>query len=403
MSFRRRVLFIAEAATLAHITRPLVLARSLEPAKYDIHFASADRYGFIFGQEHFRRWPLSSLPMETFLNRVAAGKPIFETSVLRDYIEQDRALLRQIKPEVVIGDLRLSLQVSARLERVPYFGLVNAYWSPFADPHYSVPDHPLVKLLGERVANAGFGLIAPLLLASHTLPMNRVRREHGLAILRRLQQVYCDADQVLYVDVPELIPLTALPPNHHYLGGVAWSPSTSLPSWWPELDESRPSIYVTVGSSGDMDVVPKILNALAEMPVNVMVATAGRTKLIDPPANVYVADYLPGLEAAARSSLVICNGGSPTTLQALVNGVPVIGIASNMDQFLNIDFVSRTGAGQTLRASTLNGSMLREACERLLWQPSARTQAQFLQRSLAKYDAAARLAELIDLHARKEP
>ena len=37
---RKRVLFLAEAATLAHVARPTVLARSLDPARFDVCVAT---------------------------------------------------------------------------------------------------------------------------------------------------------------------------------------------------------------------------------------------------------------------------------------------------------------------------------------------------------------------------
>ena len=396
MTGRRRILFIAEAATLAHITRPLVLANGLNPEKYEVHFASADRYSMIFGADRFKRWPLNSLATEKFLRRVARGKPIFEYSVIREYVADDLALFDKVKPDIVIGDLRLSLQISARIARIPYFSLVNAYWSPYARPNFVVPDHVLVRLFGARIADAGFKLLAPLIMAMHTLPMNRARYHFGLPLVSQLQQVYTDADQVLYVDASELIPTFDLPSNHHYLGPVVWSPRTPLPDWWSRLDPNRPCVYVTLGSSGDTHTLPTILAALETEPVSVLVATAGRTGALSLPRNAFVADYLPGIDAAARSALVICNGGSPTTLQALVSGVPVIGIASNLDQYLNIDYVERAGAGRLLRAEALTVSGLNALCKLLLGDPMYKRSAATLQRQMTTYDPISRLEKFID-------
>ena len=44
----------------------------------------------------------------------------------------DLELIRRIEPDVVVGDFRLSLAVSAPMAGVPYIALANAYWSPFA-------------------------------------------------------------------------------------------------------------------------------------------------------------------------------------------------------------------------------------------------------------------------------
>ena len=46
---------------------------------------------------------------------------------------------------------------------------------------------------------------------------------------------------------------------------------------------------------------------------------------------------------------VICNGGSPTCYQAFSAGVPVIGIASNLDQYLNMRAVENANAGVLIR------------------------------------------------------
>lgn len=41
---RRRILFVAEAVTLAHVVRPFALAQSLDPSRYEVHFACDPRY-----------------------------------------------------------------------------------------------------------------------------------------------------------------------------------------------------------------------------------------------------------------------------------------------------------------------------------------------------------------------
>ena len=52
--------------------------------------------------------------------------------------------------------------------------------------------------------------------------------------------------------------------------------------------------------------------------------------------------------------------------QALTAGVPVIGIANNLDQFLNMQALERIGAGITLRADRFTERLLQEAVDRVL-------------------------------------
>ena len=122
-----------------------------------------------------------------------------------------------------------------------------------------------------------------------------------------------------------------------------------------------------------------MLAALADLPVQVMATTAGRPAPTQVPANAQVHDYLPGDRAAARAALVVCNGGSLAVQQALAAGVPVLGVASNMDQFLNMGPVVDAGAGRLIRADRLSVAGLRAACQGLLNAPEARLAAQRLQ------------------------
>ncbi|MBE3025440.1 glycosyltransferase [Janthinobacterium sp. GW458P] len=366
---RKKILFMAEAVTLAHVGRPLSLAQGLAEDDYEVHFACTDGYDFCFKQASFRRWHIDSISSQQFLQALASGKPVYTESTLLRYVEDDLRLLQAVQPDLVIGDFRLSLSVSARQQHIPYLAVSNAYWSPYVRQHYTVPSLPLTGMLPIWLADPLFRLVRPLAFASHAVPLNRVRRRHGLPSLGGdLRRTYTDADRTLYADIAQLFPPHAMPPTHDYLGAVIWAPPLELPDWWqrPELSSGRPIIYVTLGSSGQGQLLPRVLRALAPLPVTVLAATAGTVRLDAVPPNAFVAPFLPGDAAARRASLVICNGGSPTSQQALTAGVPVIGIAGNLDQFLNMHGVAGAGAGLLLRADRFQETALRHAATRLL-------------------------------------
>jgi UDP:flavonoid glycosyltransferase YjiC (YdhE family) len=394
---RKKILFIAEAVTLAHVGRPLALAQMLDPRRFDIHFACADGYDFCFKDGGLTRWRLDSIPGVQFLQALAKGKPVYNEATLSRYVDDDLRLLKEVRPDVVLGDFRLSLSVSARLAGLPYVALINAYWSPYVRQHYEVPSLPLTRALPIPLANALFRMVRPLAFASHTVPLNRLRRRHALPSLGAdLRRIYTDADHTLYADIPELFPARDLPASHSYLGPVIWSPPLPTPAWWHDLPQDKPVLYVTLGSSGQGQLLPRVLRALAPLPVTVLAATAGNIELDDAPANAFVAPFLPGTEAAGRASLVLCNGGSPTSQQALAAGVPLIGIASNLDQFLNMHGVVAAGAGALLRADRFSESALRRSTEALLDDAGAAAAAKTVARQFAAYQPGARLAGLLD-------
>lgn len=394
---RKKILFVAEAVTLAHVGRALALAQTLDPLRYDVHFACADGYAFCFKDGVFTHWRIDSISSEQFLNALAAGKPVYDTATLASYVEDDLRLFDAVRPDLIIGDFRLSLSVSARLAKVPYAALINAYWSPFVRQHYTVPNIPLTRALPIGIANALFRRARPIAFALHSVPLNRVRRRHGLPGLGiDLRRVYTDADQVLYADVPDMFAPINMPASHAYLGPVNWSPPIATPAWWDELPTGRPVVYVTLGSSGQGRLLPLVLDALAGLPITVIAATAGNIRLDDVPANAYVADFLAGEAAAARSSLVICNGGSPTSHQALAAGVPVLGICSNLDQFLNMHGVIAAGAGTMLRADRLRPAIVANAVSAMLSSEGAAQAARRLAGTFSAYDAGARFQSIIE-------
>lgn len=365
------ILLVAEAVTLAHFARIAALAKTLDAARYEVVVAADPRYVELEASLGCAFHPIRSIPSAEFAQALARGKPLYDVKTLTQYVEDDLALLDLIKPDLVVGDFRLSLAVSAPLRQIPYAAVVNAYWSPYADITYPVPDLPMTRILGVPIAQKLFNLARPIAFALHARPLNQVRRRYGLPPMGHdLRAAYTWGDYTLYADVPELVPTRPLPANHRYLGPPLWSARVPLPEWWSRLPQNKPMVLLTLGSSGRADLLPMALSALSELPVTVIAATAGKIDLADVPANAFVADYLPLDAAVQRSRLVICNGGSLTTYQALASGVPILGICSNMDQLLNMDAIERLGAGVSLRAARVRPDQLKAAVQTLLDLPA---------------------------------
>jgi UDP:flavonoid glycosyltransferase YjiC (YdhE family) len=211
-----------------------------------------------------------------------------------------------------------------------------------------------------------------------------------------LLDVLTHGDHTLYADVPSLIPTTGLPTHQRYLGPVLWSPPVPVPAWWSDLDPGRPTVYVTLGSSGRVQRLPLVIEVAAGLGWQVLVATAGRSELGAVPRHVYVADYLPGHLAARRATLVVSNGGSTTGYQALAEGRPVLGIAFNLDQYLAMTAIASAGAGLLLRAGTLDRQGLRQAFTRLLGEPSFASAAGRLRDEFAGWNAPAAFASFVE-------
>lgn len=383
---RRRVLFVSENVSLAQVVRLRQLAATLPTAHYEVSFAASHFDPMIFAGTDFTQVPIKSMSARTMLRRQQLGARLFGTGLLNRYVKQELSLLDSLQPDLVVGDLRLSLAVSAPVLGIPYAALINAYWSPYGvRDGFPIPEHPAIGLLGlERVA-PHFEKARPWVFDHFAAPVNTLRRRHGLSPIGSLMEVLTHGDHTLYPDVPALTPTRDLPGHHHFLGPVLWAPGGSLPEAVAAPDP-RPLIYVTMGSTGGLRVLREVLRALGSMPVRVLLATAGRFPPGSLPDNVLAVPFAPGDLAARAADLVICNGGSSTGYQALHEGTPVLGLPANFDQYLAMSAIERAGAGVLLRSGTARASEIEAAVEALLRSDLHRAAATRLATALQGLD-----------------
>ena len=391
-----RILFIAEAVTLAHVARPAILATALDQSLYDVFFAVDPRYNNLFPELSEFRHDLWSIGSEQFLNALARGERLYSPEVLERYVDDDLELIERLKPDLIVGDFRLSLSVSARLRNIPYAAISNTYWTTHSNNTYTVPQLPMTGLLGIGLSQVLFNLSRPLVFAAHCIPLNRLRKKHGLASLGHdLRAVYSDADHLWLADMAEYFPISPDTKNCHYLGPLPWSPRNKIPPWWNDLDEDKPIVYVTLGSSGQVSLLPIVLEALATLPLTVIAVTAGRTELTSIPDNAYISDFLPGDQAVTRATLMICNGGSLSTYQAIQGGTPVLGIASNLDQHLNMGYLASSGIGESLRSEHASVDRVRELTQKVLHSAHYKKAATQAFQAAQSYDISTHFPDLL--------
>jgi UDP:flavonoid glycosyltransferase YjiC (YdhE family) len=395
---------VAEALTLAQVVRLVALAQSLDRARYEVHFACGEFDNVAFSGTDIRPIPLLTVPREAALRKIDRGERLYEIGTLERYVEEELRLFDAVEPDFVVSDFRLSLPISATKAGVPHAALINAYFSPYAERDgFPVPEHPLVSLLGYQRAARYVPRALPAVFAHFVKPIDLVRRRHGLPSSGGLLEALSSGDFTLYPDVPELCPTRNLPPHHRYLGHVPWSPHLRLPEFLADLESDTPIVYVTLGSSGRLAALDTVLRVIAELPVLGVIATAGRFELPNAPSNVRVARYLPGALVARASSFVVTNGGASTSYQALAEGKPVLGVPSNLDQYLSMTAIERVRAGRLVRAGEATEAALRKAFHELLGSSELRHGALAIQRAFRRENYASNFRELLDQVFEVEP
>jgi len=394
---RKRLLFMSEAVTLSHVARPAVLAATLDPERYEIVFACDHRYVHFLGDCPYQVIPVHSLVAGKDFYRLARGQEeLFSYNTIRRYIDEDLLLLDRWRPDLIVGDMRVSLTVSARLARIPVVNIQSAHWHPRAHLPIEVPVRintalppPLAAILQPAWIN--------VLLSAASVYYNILSLRHGLPpVGANMKDVLSFGDYLVFPDIEEWSMLPVKPANGTYVGPLLWSPPVAPPPWWDRLPTDRPIIYLSLGSSGEVRLLENIISVLIEWPVTVIVSTAGRAQLGNLPPNVFVADYLDGAAAAARAVLFIGNGGSMSMPQALAQGCPVLGIASNSDQVGFMRCVEAAGAGLLLQEKNLTAEIVRRALDTLLTDPAKREAARRLAAGIAAVDTSREFNGLLD-------
>jgi UDP:flavonoid glycosyltransferase YjiC (YdhE family) len=422
---RPTILFVGESVALAHVARPVVLARTLDADRYDLHVACDPRHEWVVGDEPIGKFhPLPSIPTDRFLARPPGAS--YDLDELRGYLDDELRLYAEIRPDLVVADFRYTASTSAAVAGVPSASLVNVHWSPHRK--FDFPAQPPAAEGGEGADGAGAASVRSRLRSSvagrvvrkarRTLladrgrgdgsggsgvadvdHVNTLRAGHGLPAVSGYLQLMVEADHVLYAEPPGLIESRILPPHHHFVGPVVWSPSIPLPDWWSDLPDDRPLVYVTMGSTGEADRLPELVRRLARLDVSVVVSTAGRAELAPVLANtapnVFTAEVVPGAEVCARAAVVVGSGGSGTAYQALAAGTPVVGLWDNLDQYFTAMVVAGHGAGVALGPGATVDRIVGAVSDRLA-DPTATERAGALAARFAAHDPAKTFPALVD-------
>jgi len=402
---KKRLLFIGESVTLAHVARPYVLASGIDHQLYDVHFAADKHYSFLFTDSALTHWPIFSQPPARFEKILKNGDVLYNETTLAHYVADEISLLKELQPDAVIGDMRLSLNVSTKLLNIPHIALSNAIWSPFAvDLTLPLPSFlpfraaALLKEMTfkEIILEKAFNfLLKPTVFYQQAKGLNALRKRYGLLPFSSYLEGFINGDVTLFLDTPIVAPVTQLLTRQHYIGPLCWEPDMSLPKWWKDIVNSKPIALVSLGSSGNLKILHQLLSVIQSMGFSVVVATAGRVGRDSLPKGVYAEDFLPTGKIAKKAAVVVCNGGSPSSYQALREGVPVLGMSSNMDQLLAMRAIEKAGGGIMLRAESANKDNIYRTVDELCNNPRYRWGASKIAKEFKNYDAIQRVETIL--------
>lgn len=380
MSKKLKILMVAEAVTLAHVARILKVGEILGKALPDVQliFAFDEKYRF-FLEDEKTFFHLPCMDSKDFSRAVDRYHFPYTNETLNTYVMNELHLIEQIGPDLIIGDFRITLAISARKKITPYISLTNFYWMPDYPGPLKLPDIFPLRLLPEFIGQMLFSIFSPMVYRLEARPFNQIAEKYGISQAKgSLLKIYTQADHIFLVEPPGWDCAQA-PMGSSFIGPISWTPdSMKLPPWWPEVNWEIPTIYISVGSSGSTKMIQAAVSALQDCQCQLVVAGLPDSNTSFGSVKFYSSPFLPNNLALKHARGFVFNGGSLSMVEALKLGKPLIGIASNYDQFLNLTFLERKGVARAHLSRNLNLKKLSTDL-RSLFEPDATTKENLIK------------------------
>ena len=375
----KTILVLSLGASMAHVVRPLEVAKLLREMDYRVVFAGGGNSLQIarqagFELRHLPEWDLDSLIAKIKNN----SKVIHDPEQIDEWVKAELDLFTEVRPDVVLEDLRITCGISTAVAGIPRISIQNAYLNPNS-----------ARGLMDECPDCPRGIMDP----GDEEPFNQVREKYGLPPVPSLPHMF-DADLNLLCDIPEYAPMKTIPPNYAYVGPILWGNELASPEWLKDLDPKKPTLYLSMGSTGPQEIFLKAIETLSASDYQVMVTVGSRLNLDDVPGHqpsVFITSYADGMELVRYADALVCHGGNGTAYQALHAGIPIVSWPTVKDQHWNANRLSEIGVGLTVKSP----EELLQTVDEILLNPGYREEALRFKERLVAYDGPRTAARLI--------
>jgi UDP:flavonoid glycosyltransferase YjiC (YdhE family) len=183
---------------------------------------------------------------------------------------------------------------------------------------------------------------------------------------------------------------------------VPYNGSGVLPPWATE-PPATPRVCVSLGTLvlklNGVPLLHRVVEALAELPVEVIVAIPAEDRALTGPlpAPVRVVESVPLQLFLSGCSLVVHHGGAGTGMTTVAAGLPHLVLPQFADQFAFGERVAACGAGLSLAdvAAQADVATIRDSAQRLLEEPGYRASAASLGDQVARMPTPAQLVHTL--------
>lgn len=375
----KKAMFIPSSG-FAHVTRTLLLAQQF---KCDHDVVAILTPGFAkFAAELDIETKVVNLPPVDYRSFARDGLSLKNVETAAQVYD---SAIGEFNPDFVVTSMALAARLPVKARQLPQIAI------------YDACNHPYYLGLAQLPSEAR---------RTH-IEKARANLDHYNAAARRMhspeEKSYGSlfaADFNILPDLPALFPLEDLPPNYAYMGPLTWKGDCNALDPSIVIDESKPLIYVSMGSSGNSDCLRILAEKLRASRYQTVITTGNVVESRELKGferdGLYVRDFLPGdrVIRASSKTLVICHGGIGTVYQAVENcACGIISIPAHNQHERIAKRLEEVGIAKTIPGGDLSG--IEGIIDTMLSEPQGSYCAE-LQADLATYDGARKGKELVD-------
>jgi MGT family glycosyltransferase len=343
----------------------------------------------------------------------------FTIPLIKAYLPLTEQVFLEYKPDVVIVDFAgIPGAFIAEKHKIPWasfyrFACILESKDPSVPPStlgLPVAKNQIMKTV-YMAAKAGMSLY----FKQFDKTLNQIREDLGIPYKKNvLRESPVSPYLVIAFTVPEFeISRNDWLPQLHFVGPYLWNtaPDLILPDWLEQLPDSKPVVFVTLGTLCTrlyLSLYEVAMETIQDMNVTgVISAGAYRdtwtfNKLSSPPKNCFTAPFLPYSVILPKSSVVIHHGGTGAAISAISYGVPQVIIPLTYDNFDNAQRSVEAGVAVRLKVRGITPKKLKNRINLLLSEPNIRKRCIEMRKVFSRYDSPVMSADLLIKLAQKK-
>ncbi|WP_424355150.1 UDP-N-acetylglucosamine--N-acetylmuramyl-(pentapeptide) pyrophosphoryl-undecaprenol N-acetylglucosamine transferase [Methanobacterium sp. MBAC-LM] len=380
-----KVLFMTCGIGMGHVSRDITLAKRLEEKNVDITFAS---YGS--GHEMLSKhgkYKIFKLPDIQLYGgdgeldiKYTAKKSINVPFIFLKSIYHEFKIIKELKPDIVIGDSHYSAPITCRILKIPCILITNELTLNFAELY---PDRKIIEYA-----------------------------ENGLK--RFIESVSNQCDSIIIPDIENSI---EIPPKLRDITTFTGPFLKRNPSQIEDKNELRKKlgfheddkiVLVTVGGS---KFGKKLLNLIIDsakwIDCNKVVIVTGpqiSSDFIQDSDKIVKKEFLDDImEWMKLSDVVISLAGHNTTMELASLGIPsiLVPIDNHSEQIKNALNMKKYGISAVKNINELNPKEFADDINNILHDDALKQKAEIVKKEFSKYDGKENAAKIILKYAKQ--